>query len=155
MLVMGAASNVNRAFEGMNRRVHATGRSISDINTRLAELRRSHEISVDTRQIANARRQIDALERQRNRLSNLGSGSSSTGLGLGGLVKGFVGYQALSMAGSGIASALRTGSQMQTSQTGLKTFLGDKGAASAFSNIQKMRQQLLMIPKLYFRLIVH
>lgn len=136
--VLAAATNVNRTFDTMSRRANTVGRSIHDINMQLDSLRRTRELSVDTRQIRNAGREMAALERQRDRLMGMGgAGRSGSGLGLAGLVKGYMGFQALNLAANGIGSAFKIGSTMQQSQVGLKTFLGEPGASTAFANIQK------------------
>lgn len=130
--VLAAATNVNRTFDSMSRRANTVGRSIHDINMQLDSLRRTRELSVDTRQIRNAGREMAALERQRDRLMGMGgAGRSGSGLGLAGLVKGYMGFQALNMAGSALTSSVGNAMErgMLNTQFGVLTGSSKKGDA--------------------------
>lgn len=128
--VLAVANNANRSFENMNRNAQRTGRSIADINMQLDALRRTRDLSVDTRQISRANREMQSLERQRNRLMGLGTpGTGGGGMGLGGLVKGYMGFQVLSMAGSALTSSVSGAMErgMLNTQFGVLTGSAYKG----------------------------
>jgi len=127
------ASTTQSAFNTVDRTVGRTTRNITDLNTRLDQLRKTRDLSVDTRQIRNVNREIDRLERRMTRMQNLGLNRGG-GMGLGGMLAGIGGIAGIGM---GIGSAIGASARQEQQLVGLRTFLGEQNANAAFADIKK------------------
>ena len=70
--VAAIGANVQRTFNNIDMRGRQVSSTIQGINTRLNDLQRTRDISINMRDIRQANREITALERQRDRLNNSG-----------------------------------------------------------------------------------
>ena len=122
------ASGPMRSFAGategaMNRitsRVRTADASIGQLNTRIEQLTRTREMSIDTRQIARAGRELDALERKRDKLDSSGRSGGGSMLGAG-LMLGAVG--AAGMIGNNM---LKNGMDRQMAGVSFEVMAGKK-----------------------------
>ena len=145
--LMKLASNSNTAFNkvaGHTKQLadknKVLGMSYNELQSKIKQTEDTISKSTIPNQIAAARRELAALQRQSNNHSgNINNGNSSIGLGTiaGGAVLGNVITQGISMIGSGIGSMIRGSMEKETAIAGMSTFLGKSGAKDAYSNIQK------------------
>lgn len=141
------ASNSNTAFNKMANHTKqladknkVLGMSYNELQSKIKQTEDTISRSTIPSQIAAARRELAALQRQSNNHSgNINNSNSSIGVGTiaGGAVLGNVITQGISMIGSGIGSMIRGSMEKETAIAGMSTFLGKSGAKDAYSNIQK------------------
>lgn len=87
--ITAIGANVDRTFSRIENRSRNAAMSIVSINTRLNDLQRTRDLSLNLRDIRLANREMQTLERQRDRLSGRGAGigaggSLSTGIAIAG-----------------------------------------------------------------------
>lgn len=125
--------------------------SFVEIQKRIQETEAKIKSSTIPSQIAEARRELEHLQRRAaNHPGNMSplnpsSGGSSSGVGIGNLALGsMIGNfatgaisKAADMAVDVIGSAMANSLQKEQAIIGLKTFLGEKGAKEAYANIRK------------------
>jgi tape measure domain-containing protein len=95
------ATNTEGSFSRMSARVRTVGSSIDHLNSKIDDLTKTRRMSVDSSQITRLGREIEQLERRRDRLDNRGrshsGGMLATGLILGGIgLAGALGAKSLS-----------------------------------------------------------
>ncbi len=141
-------SRMSQHAQGMTNRNQVLSMSFSELQKRIQEVESSIKGSTIPGQIAAARRELAALQRQSSmHPGNTGSGSSSKGSGIGiggvaiGSMLGGVALQAgsaiVSAVGSGVSAVITKSMEKEQAVTGLTTFLGKKGATDAYNNIRK------------------
>lgn len=119
--------------------------SFSELNKRISETENKIRTSTIPSQIAFARRELAALQKQSNsHQGNIGGGmgkGASSGIGIGGVaigsMLGGVLTKGLGLVTSGIGAIVQESMNKEQSITGLKTFLGQKGAEDAYKNIRQ------------------
>lgn len=119
--------------------------SFSELSKRISETENTIRTSTIPSQIAFARRELAALQKQSNsHQGNIGGGmgkGSSSGIGIGGIaigsMLGGVLTKGIGLATAGIGSIVQESMNKEQSITGLKTFLGQKGAEQAYKNIRQ------------------
>jgi len=117
-------ANVEKTFAKMDARGKVLGNSIQGINTKLDALQRTRDISLNLREVKLANKEIAALEKQKNKLTgNTGGG----GLSVMGLAKGFIGLQAVKMAGEGIIASIGGAMERGATNTSFGVLTGSKG----------------------------
>lgn len=72
-----AATNAGRVFDTMDNRTRPVTRSLNEIQKRMDSLRKTIQFSVNTRDLTKANRELDALEKQANKIQNIGRRSTS------------------------------------------------------------------------------
>lgn len=87
--IAAIGANVDRTFSRIDGRGRQVQNTIQGINTRLNDLTRTRDLSIHFRDYARINRQMENLERQRDRLQNAGrsgglAGNLATGLALAG-----------------------------------------------------------------------
>lgn len=85
--ITAIGANVERTFSRIDGRSRQVSNSIQGINARLDALQRTRDISVNLRDIRQANREMQSLERQRDRLSGRGGGAGGaigTGIAIAG-----------------------------------------------------------------------
>ena len=101
-------SAFNKLNEGMSKistKSHIVGNSINQLNTKIDDLRKTRDLSIDTRTIKKANQEIEKLEKDLNKLESKGRKQESGG-GIGSLV-GAVGGAML--AGVGLFGGIELG----------------------------------------------
>ncbi|OWP84348.1 hypothetical protein BWK59_05860 [Flavobacterium davisii] len=141
-----AFSRMNQQAQQFTGRNRILAQSYSEIQRRIQEVETTIRNSTSVSQIREARRELALLQRQaNNHSSGLGSGGDKKGIGIGGIALGSmvggVATQAMSaIAGavsSGVGAMIQGSMDKEQAITGLKTFLGEKGANDAYANIRK------------------
>lgn len=138
-----AFSRMAQHAERMKRYNHVLGLSYDELQKRIREVENIVRTSTIPSQIRDARRELAALQRQAN-LNGSGV-SAGKGLGVGGVAVGSmlggiaekVGMAFLGVVKDGIGGAIGGSIKKEQQLVGLKTFLGEDGAAEAYKNIQK------------------
>ncbi|AOW09521.1 tape measure protein [Flavobacterium gilvum] len=141
-------SKMSQSADNMTGRNKILGMSFNELQSKIKEVESVISKSTVPSQIAAARRELAALQRQSaNHIGNTNSssGSSSSGIGLGGIAMGtMIGGMAtagLSMAAgaikAGVSEMISKSFEKEQAITGLTTFLGKKGATDAYKNIRK------------------
>ena len=111
--------------------------SIGDIDKKLDQLRKTREITVDSRQLRRINGELEALERRKARLE--GSGSSGGGLGLGA-----VAGAALGMAGiAGIGGVITAGMNKTMTNTSYEVMAGKEQGSQLSANLLKYAQDTI------------
>ncbi|WP_459926509.1 tape measure protein [Flavobacterium covae] len=141
-----AFSRMNQQAQQFTGRNRILAQSYSEIQKRIQEVETTIRNSTSVSQIREARRELALLQRQaNNHSSGLGSGGDKKGIGIGGIALGSmvggVATQAMgAIAGavsSGVGAMIQGSMEKEQAITGLKTFLGEKGANDAYANIRK------------------
>lgn len=104
--ITAIGANVDRTFSRIDGRSRQVSNSIQGINTRLNDLQRTRDLSLNLRDIRLANREMQNLERQRDRLTGRGGGAAGA-LGTG-----------IAVAGAGMF--LRESVMQATKQQGLE-----------------------------------
>jgi tape measure domain-containing protein len=120
-------------------------RSIDEIKNRLEEVNKTRFGTVLKSEFREATREAKSLQRELDKLQGRAGSSKSGGGGggslLGSIIKGnlITGLiqKGVGFAGSLIGQAIQGGAKQELNVTGFKTFLGEKGAQEAYSNIRK------------------
>lgn len=150
---LGKLSSVSQtSFGKMSKHVdQVTGRnkvlnsSFSELSKRISETENNIKSSTIPSQIAFARRELAALQRQaNNHPGNMGGGSGSngsSGIGIGGVAIGGMlanaGSRILGMVTDGLGAVIQQSFDKEQAITGLTTFLGKQGANDAYKNIRQ------------------
>lgn len=120
------------------------GTSFSELQWQISATESTIRNSTIPSQIAFARRELAALQRQSaNHKGNFGDGGSSGGSGLGingvaiGSMLGNIYSKAISMISAGAGTIIEQSFKKESAITGLKTFLGEAGANEAYKNIRQ------------------
>lgn len=127
----------------VNQRNKVLGSTINEVGRQHAKVEETIKNSTIPAKLAQARKELAELWRaERGGGRGIGVGSSSgSGIGIGGVavgsVLGSVVTRGLEMITAGAVSVITAAFQKQTDIQGLTTFLGEKGAAQAYKNIQK------------------
>lgn len=139
-----AFSRMSKSADQVTERNKVLGMSFSELQKQITNVENTIKTSTIPSQIAAARRELSALQSQSARhIGNVNgsSGSSSGGVGIGGVAVGSMlgnlGVQAISAVTGGIGSAITGSMQKEMDIAGMSTFIGKKGATAAYSNIQK------------------
>jgi tape measure domain-containing protein len=130
--ITAIGANVDRTFSRIDGRSRQVSNSIQGINARLDALQRTRDISVNLRDIRQANREMQSLERQRDRLSGRGGGP-------GGAIR-----TGIAVAGAGMM--LRESVMQATRQQGIEDairFSMGKTAGSAMLGHIKERSNTL------------
>ena len=130
--------NADKAFSRIDLKSKQVSTNVQGINDRLNALQRTRDLSLNLSDIRQANREMASLEKQRNRLTNTGSGAGGGALSVAkGMIGGNLVMQAFDMAKEGIGGIISAGANQEQQLIGLQTFLGKGGASSAFKNIQQ------------------
>src|SRR4030042_2632892 len=129
-----AGNSAFQKLDGENRKLERsmlkTGRNIEGLYTKMRKLEETKYLSLDTRQIKAANREIDKLQREMSHLDSLGKrGGGFRGM-MGGMLGGmFAG--ALSVGGGAmiLRDAIRVSMERQRLKAVLGNTLGSKGEA--------------------------
>lgn len=143
-----AFSRMSKSADQVSNRNKVLGMSFNELQKQIASVENTIKTSTIPSQISAARRELAALQSQSAKhIGNVNgySGSSSGGLGIGGVAVGSMlgGYaqQAGSMiigaVGSGVSAMITKSMEKEQAITGLTTFLGKKGANEAYANIRQ------------------
>ncbi len=144
-------SAFNRMSQSANQvtgRNRILGMSFNELQRQIRDVENTIRSSTIPSQIEAARRELSALQSQSARhIGNMNgsSGSSSSGLGIGGVAMGSmignIAQQGISMAVTaikdGIGEMIDKSMEKEQAIVGLTTFLGKEGATSAYRNIRK------------------
>lgn len=138
-------SKVAKSVDQVTGRNKILGLSFNELQSKIKQTEDTISKSTIPSQIAAARRELAALQRQsNNHVGNVGGGvasSGSGGIGIGGIAVGnMVGNLATRAAGyamDGIAAMIRKSVEKEQAIIGLTTFLGKQGATEAYKNIRK------------------
>jgi hypothetical protein len=139
------ASTAQSVFGGVDKRIANTqrqfsmaGRSISELNNRLALLTQKRDLSIGIADIAKANREIEQLERRVNKMQTKGRGDSfSKGGGGMHLPWWMSGAMIGGMAIAGIGSMIKVGADQQRDVVGLSTFMGKDKAQGYYNQVQQ------------------
>lgn len=133
--------------DAQTRRNRVLGQSYNEIQRRIREAENTIRNSTIPNQIAAARRELEALQRQANRHpgspggSSSGSGSGSVGNIAIGSMLGNIGANIassfLDVVKSGIGEAISGAMEKEKGIIGLSTFIGEKKANQAYANIRQ------------------
>ena len=141
--------NVNKTLATTQQKSKFATQSIAEMNRQLDALKKRRDISVDTRQISAANRDIQALEQRISRLSNGSAGGSSSGGGIMGFVKGGLvagGVFAMlsaakSIATEGIQAAMDYGTKLKS----FEVLTGNAGTGRQLANdLRSMKMNSLV-----------
>lgn len=129
-------ATVNRGLLSISRSTVRPARSIDMINTQLDKLKRTRDLSVDTRQVRRANREIGRLEKRLDNLYNKGrrQQQSGGGLGLGGMVAG-------GGAAFGLGRVVDAGFQAQAQRTSFEVLSGKQAGGQLFEQLTKFEQE--------------
>ncbi len=119
--------------------------SFSELSKRISETENTIRTSTIPSQIAFARRELAALQKQSNsHQGNIGGGmgkGSSSGIGIGGVAVGGMlanaGSKLFGIVTDGIGGIVEKTFSKERAVAGLTTFIGKEGANDAYSNIRK------------------
>ena len=122
------AYNSEGALNRLSNRMTRVGQSADQLGSRIDQLTKTRELSINTAQIKRANQEIEQIERKRNRLQNLGRSSNgllSTGLAL---------------AGFGAAAAVsvqtfKAGMERQMNNTSFEILAGKKQGGQLSKNL--------------------
>lgn len=142
-----AFNKMSQSAAAMTDRNKVLGMSFNELQTKIKQVEDVISRSTIPSQIAAARRELSALQRQSanhagNASGSIGSGSG--GIGVGGVAVGsMIGNLAtrgatilMSAVSSGIGEMVSQSMQKEQAITGLTTFLGKQGATDAYKNIR-------------------
>lgn len=122
------------------------GSSINEVDKQMKNVENTIRTSTIPQKIAQAKRELQSLYKQTaatQRGSFGGGGMSMPGKGIGiqgmaiGSMLGGIYTQALGMITAGAGAVISESFKKETQITGLKTFLGEKGANDAYKNIRQ------------------
>jgi tape measure domain-containing protein len=142
-----AFNRMSQSADNMTGRNRVLGSSFTELQNKIRQVEDVISRSTIPSQIAAARRELAALQRQSaNHAGNINgaSGSGSTGIGVGGVAIGSMLGGLATGGATMILGAVRSGVGEMVSQsmakeqaiTGLTTFLGKQGATEAYKNIR-------------------
>lgn len=140
-----AFNKMSQSAAAMTDRNKVLGMSFNELQTKIKQVEDVISRSTIPSQIAAARRELSALQRQSanhagNTSGSIGSGSSSRGIGIGGVAVGNMvanlATRAADYAMDGVAAMIQKSVEKEQAITGLSTFLGKKGATDAYKNIR-------------------
>lgn len=133
----------------MSRRNKVLGQSYDELQKRIREVENTIKTSTVTNRISSARRELASLQRMAGKHQgniNTGSSGNASGGGMfGSIFSGNIAADLAMKAGGafldvvkdGIGSAISGSMQKEKDIVGLKTFLGEKGAIDAYTNIRQ------------------
>lgn len=138
-------SKMAKSADQMTGRNKVLGMSFNELQSKIKQTEDTISRSTIPSQIAAARRELAALQRQSaNHVGNLGggvTGSSSGGIGIGGVAVGNMvanlATRAADYAMDGVAAMIQKSVEKEQAIIGLTTFLGKNGAIDAYKNIRK------------------
>lgn len=131
--IRGFSAVENSVGRAQSKMKGASG-SIAEMNTRLEQLTRRRDLSINTRDVARANREIQGLERNIQRLQGAGVNQSSGGMRMPMWMKTGAIAAGIMAGGVGIAKA---GANAQQDIIGLTTFLGKQQAQNVYGQIQQ------------------
>jgi tape measure domain-containing protein len=144
-----AFSRMSASANGMTNRNQVLGMSFNELQKKIQQVESTIKSSTIPSQIAEARRELAALQRQSARHSGntggLSAGGSEKGLGIGGVAIGSMlggfamqaGSAIVGAVGSGVSAMISKSMEKEQAITGLTTFLGKQGATDAYKNIRQ------------------
>ena len=126
-------ASVNSGLASLTSSARRPVSSIDQLNRRLDDLRKTRDLSIDTRQIRRANNEMSRLERRIDNLQNKGRRSGGGGIGLGGLVAG----AGVTM---GMGKVLNAGLQAQAQGASFEALAGAKEGKQLFEDLTKFAQ---------------
>lgn len=145
-----AFSRMSASANGMTNRNQVLGMSFNELQKKIQQVESTIRSSTIPSQIAEARRELAALQRQSARHSGntgggVSAGGSEKGLGIGGVAIGSMlggfamqaGSAIVGAVGSGVSAMISKSMEKEQAITGLTTFLGKQGATDAYKNIRQ------------------
>lgn len=131
-------TQLEQKLTGFSSRFSRLSMSINDIDKKLDQLRRTREISVDSRQLKRINQEMDQLERRKAKLEGGGMGGSGLG-SISGLAAG-----ALGMAGiAGLGGVVGMGMDKTLTNTSYEVMAGKKTGSDLSSNLQNYAQDTI------------
>lgn len=141
-----AFSRMSASAQGMTNRNQVLGMSFNELQKKIQQVESTIKSSTIPSQIADARRELAALQRQSaGHAGNMGGGASAggsgTGLGIGGVAVGSMlgglATAGIAAIGSSIGAMVQGAMDKESNINGMSTFIGKKEAKTAYSNIEK------------------
>jgi tape measure domain-containing protein len=136
-----AFNRMSQSANQMTGRNRILSLSFTELQNKIKQVEDTISRSTVPSQIAAARRELASLQRMSNNHSgNMNAGgSSSIGVGgiAGGTIIGNIATAGISMVSRGFGSIIQGAMDKETAIGGMSTFLGHKGSATAYSNIEK------------------
>jgi tape measure domain-containing protein len=142
-------SKMNTYANGVINRNQVLSMSFSELQKKISQTESVIKTSTIPSQIAEARRELAALQRQSAKHSgNIGGSDANKedkGIGIGGVAIGSMlggfamqaGSAIIGAVGSGVSAAITKSMEKEQAITGLTTFLGKQGATDAYKNIRQ------------------
>lgn len=122
------ASNTESAFNRMSTGMRSVGKNVDSLNSKIDELTKTRNISINGRQISRLNSEIEQLEQSRNRLETRGR----SGMGL--LGKGLL-LGGLGLAGALGIKSLNAGMDRQMAGTSFQVMAGNKQGNELHKNL--------------------
>ncbi len=139
-----AFSRMSASAQGMTNRNQVLGKSFNELQKQIQQVENTVRNSTIPSQIAQARRELAALQRQSaGHAGNMGGGASAGGSGLGiggvavGSMLGGLATAGIAAIGSSIGAMVQGAMDKESNINGMSTFIGKKEAKTAYSNIEK------------------
>ncbi|MFB9066527.1 hypothetical protein, partial [Flavobacterium branchiarum] len=141
-------NRMSQSANQMTGRNRILGMSFAELQNKIRQVEDTISRSTIPSQIAMARRELASLQRQsvsHSGNTSFSSGSSSKGLGVGGVAIGsMIGNLAssgvsmlLNVVTAGVGTMIEKSFEKERAITGLTTFLGKQGAQDAYKNIRE------------------
>lgn len=122
--ITAIGANVDKTFSKMDLKGKQVNMTISGISKRLDELQKTRDLSLNLRDIKAANREMQSLEKQRDKLT--GGGKGGGGLSVMGLAKGYIGAKALQYASEGIMGSVNSAMERGMNKTSFGVLTGSK-----------------------------
>lgn len=139
----GSFTKMAKNIDQANQRSKVLGSTINEVGRQHSKIEDTIKNSSIPAKLAQARKELAELYKtERGKGSPIASGkSSSSGIGIGGVaigsMLGGIYTKALGMITSGAGTIIEQSLKKETAITGMKTFLGEKGANEAYKNIRQ------------------
>lgn len=143
-------NKMSQNAQSMTNRNQVLGMSFNELQDKIQQVESRIKSSTIPSQIAEARRELAALQKQSlGHAGNMSKGSAGTsassGVGIGGVAIGSMlggfamqaGSAIIGAVGSGVSAAITKSMEKEQAITGLTTFLGKQGATDAYKNIRQ------------------
>ncbi|MGV3588109.1 MAG: tape measure protein [Adhaeribacter sp.] len=134
-------SSLERNVNSFTSKFNRLGMSISDIDKRLDQLKRTREISVSYSQIRNANREISELERRKARLGNTGATGGFGRLLGAGLLGPSLGFAGIAGGASLLGGVLSSGMEREATETQFEVMAGKKQGSQLTKSLASFAQK--------------
>jgi tape measure domain-containing protein len=138
---------IKKGIGGLSKAGRQASRSIDDIDKRIKSLNTRIRFTVDLKSIETARREIRALEKEKNRMLGIRSGG---GMGIGGMITGAGAILGLGGIGRMIGQASRSFMNYEATKTSFGVLAGDNQVGEALANrLNKFQQETILGPEVF------